>query len=186
MIGVALDLNVPIIYFTFNGRKVRGTFRNFNLDGMFFPVMSCSSKLSCRFLFGGDHGRLKYAPPLGFSPLVQCLMPTQILSLDPCFYFGNLNKNVITGPWLIEDDTAFVPNPVDTSSVVLPSSVDTIKDKLAQNIHEMWALNKIEAGWIWGERRDDLHRIHPCLSNFEQLPAAEKRYDCQLAVQTLK
>lgn len=45
VIGVALDLNVPIIYFTFNGLKVKGTFRNFNLDGMFFPVMSCSSKV---------------------------------------------------------------------------------------------------------------------------------------------
>ncbi|XP_033253281.1 ryanodine receptor-like [Drosophila miranda] len=186
VIGVAIDLSVPVITFTFNGVKVRGCFRDFNLDGMFFPVMSCSSKLSCRFLFGGDHGRLKYAPPMGFSALVQCLMPPQILSLDPCFYFGNINKNVLAGPWLIEDDTAFVPKPVDTSGVTLPSSVDQIKEKLAENIHEMWALNKIEAGWSWGEHRDDYHRIHPCLTQFEKLPAAEKRYDNQLAVQTLK
>lgn len=151
-----------------------------------FPTFSHHCNSSCRFLLGGDHGRLKYEPPMGFSPLVQCLMPHQILSLDPCFYFGNLNKNVLQGPWLIQDDTAFVPNPVDTSTVTLPSSVDTIKDKLAENIHEMWALNKIEAGWCWGERRDDLHRIHPCLTHFEKLPSAEKRYDCQLAVQTLK
>ncbi|XP_037033206.1 ryanodine receptor isoform X4 [Bradysia coprophila] len=186
VVGVALDLSVPIIYFTFNGARVRSNFRDFNLDGMFFPVMSCSSKLSCRFLLGGDHGRLKYVPPMGFSPLVQCLMPHQILSLDPCFYFGNLNKNVLAGPFLIEDDTPFVPNPVDTATVALPSSVDSIKEKLAENIHEMWALNKIEAGWTWGERRDDLHRIHPCLTQFEKLPHAEKRYDSQLAVQTLK
>nr|NP_001246206.1 ryanodine receptor, isoform J [Drosophila melanogaster]AFH07961.1 ryanodine receptor, isoform J [Drosophila melanogaster] len=186
VIGVAIDLSVPIITFTFNGVKVRGSFRDFNLDGMFFPVMSCSSKLSCRFLFGGDHGRLKFAPPMGFSALVQCLMPQQILSLDPCFYFGNLAKNVLAGPWLIEDDTAFVPKPVDTTGVTLPSSVDQIKEKLAENIHEMWALNKIEAGWSWGEHRDDYHRIHPCLTHFEKLPAAEKRYDNQLAVQTLK
>ncbi|XP_050744260.1 ryanodine receptor isoform X15 [Drosophila biarmipes] len=186
VIGVAIDLSVPIITFTFNGVKVRGSFRDFNLDGMFFPVMSCSSKLSCRFLFGGDHGRLKFAPPMGFSALVQCLMPQQILSLDPCFYFGNLSKNVLAGPWLIEDDNAFVPKPVDTTGVSLPSSVDQIKEKLAENIHEMWALNKIEAGWSWGEHRDDYHRIHPCLTHFEKLPAAEKRYDNQLAVQTLK
>ncbi|XP_062134846.1 ryanodine receptor isoform X8 [Drosophila sulfurigaster albostrigata] len=186
VIGVAIDLSVPVITFTFNGAKVRGCFRDFNLDGMFFPVMSCSSKLSCRFLFGGDHGRLKYAPPMGFSALVQCLMPHQILSLDPCFYFGNLSKNVLAGPWLIEDDTPFVPKPVDTTGVSLPSSVDQIKEKLAENIHEMWALNKIDAGWSWGEHRDDYHRIHPCLTQFEKLPAAEKRYDNQLAVQTLK
>ncbi|KAL5285595.1 hypothetical protein ACFFRR_007348 [Megaselia abdita] len=186
VIGVALDLSVPTIYFTFNGMKVRGSFRDFNLDGMFFPVMSCSSKLSCRFLFGGDHGRLKFNPPFGFSPLVQRLQPHQVLCLDPCFYFGNLAKSVLSGPWLIEDDTAFVPKPVDTSTVTLPSSVDSIKEKLAENIHEMWALNKIEAGWSWGDQRDDYNRIHPCLTQFEKLPPAEKRYDSQLAVQTLK
>lgn len=186
VIGCALDLTVPIITFTFNGVRVPGCFRDFNLDGMLFPVLSCSSKLSCRFLLGGDHGRLKFPPPMGFSPLVECLMPHQNLSLDPCFYFGNLNKSVLSGPWLVEDDTPFVPNPVDTANVALPSFVDTIKDKLAENIHEMWAVNKIEAGWCWGERRDDLHKIHPCLTPFERLPAAEKRYDCQLAVQTLK
>lgn len=66
---------------------------------------------------GGDHGRLKFYPPTEFSPLVECLMPTQVLSIDPCFYFGNLNKSVLTGPWNVEGDTAFVPNPVDTSTV---------------------------------------------------------------------
>ena len=59
--------------------KVPGYFRNFNLDGMFFPVVSASSKISCRFLFGGDHGRLKYAPPENFSPLFECLLPAQQL-----------------------------------------------------------------------------------------------------------
>lgn len=45
VIGVALDLSIPIITFTFNGSLVSGAFRDFNLDGMFFPVISCSSKL---------------------------------------------------------------------------------------------------------------------------------------------
>lgn len=45
VIGCALDLTIPQISFTFNGNPVRGSFRNFNLDGMFFPVISCSSKL---------------------------------------------------------------------------------------------------------------------------------------------
>ncbi|XP_043283357.1 ryanodine receptor isoform X10 [Venturia canescens] len=186
VIGCALDLTVPIITFAFNGAHISGSFRNFNLDGMFFPVISCSSKLSCRFLLGGDHGRLKFQPPEEFSPLVESLLPQQILSLDPCFYFGNMNKVVLAGPWSVEDDTAFVPAPVDTSMVNLPAYVEQIRDKLAENIHEMWAMNKIEAGWIYGEQRDDLQKIHPCIVQFERLPAAEKRYDTQLAVQTLK
>jgi hypothetical protein len=64
---------------------------------------------------------LKYIPPEEFSPLVESLLPQQVLSIDPCFYFGNLNKVVISGPWPVEDDTAFVPTPVDTTTVSLPA-----------------------------------------------------------------
>lgn len=70
--------------------------------------------------------------------------------------------------------------------ITLSSYVEQIRDKLAENIHEMWAMNKIEAGWTYGEKRDDLYKIHPCLVQFEKLPAAEKKYDSQLAIQTLK
>lgn len=45
VIGCALDLTIPIITFTLNGELVHGAFRDFNLDGMFFPVISCSSKV---------------------------------------------------------------------------------------------------------------------------------------------
>lgn len=45
VIGCALDLTIPIITFTLNGKLVQGAFRDFNLDGMFFPVISCSSKV---------------------------------------------------------------------------------------------------------------------------------------------
>ncbi|KPJ17609.1 Ryanodine receptor 44F [Papilio machaon] len=186
VIGCALDLTVPIINFMFNGIRVTGSFTNFNLEGMFFPVISCSSKLSCRFLLGGEHGRLRYAAPEGYSPLVESLLPQQILNLEPCFYFGNLAKRALAGPPLVQDDTAFVPTPVDTMQITLPSYIEQIRDKLAENIHEMWAMNKIEAGWMYGEQRDDLHKVHPCLVPFERLPPAEKRYDIQLAVQTLK
>ena len=108
-IGCALDLSVPIITFFYNGIKIPGYYRNFNLDGMFFPVISASAKMSCRFLFGGEHGRLKYTPPDGFSPIYDSLLPTQILAIDPCFYFGELAKGVLAGPLPVEDDVAFVP-----------------------------------------------------------------------------
>lgn len=45
VIGCALDLTIPIITFTLNGQLIHGAFRDFNLDGMFFPVISCSSKV---------------------------------------------------------------------------------------------------------------------------------------------
>ena len=45
VIGCLIDLTVPLISFTFNGTWVKGSFHDFNLDSMFFPVISCSSKL---------------------------------------------------------------------------------------------------------------------------------------------
>lgn len=73
---------------------------------------------SCRFLFGGEHGRLRFPPPYGFSPLYECLLPTQTLALDPCFHFGDLTKSTLAGPLEVLNDTAFVPMPVDTSLVL--------------------------------------------------------------------
>lgn len=45
VIGCLIDLTVPLISFMFNGTLVKGSFHDFNLDSMFFPVISCSSKL---------------------------------------------------------------------------------------------------------------------------------------------
>ena len=74
---------------------------------------------SCRFLFGGEHGRLKYSPPENFSPLYECLLPNQSLYIDPGFYFGELHKTILSGRLPVEDNVAFVPNPVDTTTVIL-------------------------------------------------------------------
>jgi len=29
--------------------------------------------------------------------------------------------------------------------------IENVKEKLAENLHELWAMSKIENGWIWGE-----------------------------------
>ncbi len=70
--------------------------------------------------------------------------------------------------------------------IQLAPFVENIRDKLAENIHEMWAVTKIETGWCFGEGRDDAEMTHPCLTQFQNLPTAEKRYNIQLAVQTLR
>lgn len=187
IIGCILDLNIPLITFTVNGIPIRGCFKNFNTNGMFFPVMSFSAKFSCRFLFGGDHGRLKFGPPQGHSPIIQTLLPSQDLNTEPCFHFGDIAKGIIFGPSVEKyDDAAFVPKPVDTEEITLPSYIESVRDKMAENTHEVWAMNKIEAGWCYSETRDDVNKTHPCLTSFERLPLNEKKYDTTLALQTLK
>jgi len=43
VVGCALDLTVPSISFTLNGAPVMGLFKDFNLDGLFFPVISMTA-----------------------------------------------------------------------------------------------------------------------------------------------
>uniref|UniRef100_A0AAN0LPN8 Ryanodine receptor n=1 Tax=Polyphagotarsonemus latus TaxID=1204166 RepID=A0AAN0LPN8_9ACAR len=188
VIGCILDLDIPLITFTTNGIPVRGCFKGFNTDGMFFPVISFSAKVSCRFLFGEGHGRLKFGPPIDHSPLIEALLPTQQLKVENCFEFGQFNKGIVFGPSgsVAREDSVFVPHPVDTSQVNLPGIVIQIRDKLAENIHEMWAMGKIEAGWKYGEIMNSEEMTHPCLTNFDSLPVTEKKYDFNLALQTLK
>lgn len=40
-----------------------------------------------------------------------------------------------------------------SGQIVLPPHLDNIRDKLAENIHELWGMNKIELGWTYGKVR---------------------------------
>ena len=45
VVGCALDLTVPQITFSINGVRIGGFFKDFNLDGMFFPVITLSASV---------------------------------------------------------------------------------------------------------------------------------------------
>lgn len=40
--------------------------------------------------------------------------------------------------------------------IVLPPHLERIREKLAENIHELWALTRIEQGWTYGPVSDYL------------------------------
>ncbi|CAG9530378.1 unnamed protein product [Cercopithifilaria johnstoni] len=185
IVGCLLDLNIPEISFTVNGQQTTGIFRNFNIDGFFFPVMSLSAKVSCRFMFGGTEGRLRYGPPPGFSALIETA--ANQLEIGECVSFGDIAKNVYTGSSILRQNAEpFVPKLVDISTIVLPHFAMEIHEKLAENLHELWAMRKIELGWSYGEVRDEKTRRHPCLTSFQQLPQNEKTYNINLAIDTMK
>ncbi|XP_050406916.2 ryanodine receptor [Patella vulgata] len=186
VIGCTLDLTVPQITFSLNGVKIRGFFKDFNLSGMFFPVVSMSASVSCRYVLGGEHGRLKYGPPEEHSPIIECLMPKEKLVIQSCFYFGDMKKCIISGPTEIFDYVPFVPNPVATGRIQLPAYIENVRDKLAENLHELWAMSKIEQGWSHGDERDPKNKKNPSLTAFERLPMSEKKYVVTVAFETLR
>lgn len=81
---------------------------------------------------------------------------------------------------------SYLPRPLDVSDVDLPDELDDLVELMARNVHEVWAQNRIEQGWTYGKERDDVHRTHPCLVSYDELPEVEKEYDRDTAVGTLK
>ncbi|KAE8585794.1 hypothetical protein XENTR_v10021457 [Xenopus tropicalis] len=188
VVSCCLDLTVPSISFRFNGHPVQGMFENFNLDGLFFPVVSFSAGINIRFLLGGRHGDFKFLPPPGYAPVYEALLPRDRMRIEPIKEYKHDFENIrnLLGPTKSLSHTSFVPCPVDTVQIVLPPHLERIREKLAENIHELWALTRIEQGWTYGTVRDDNKRLHPCLLDFHNLPEPERNYNLQMSGETLK
>lgn len=80
----------------------------------------------------------------------------------------------------------YTPAPLDTRDVELRKELNGLIEEMARNVHDVWAQGRIAEGWTWGEERDDKRKTHPCLVPYEELSDAEREYDRQTAVQTLK
>ena len=80
----------------------------------------------------------------------------------------------------------YVPQPMDTSDVQLPEELNELAEKMAKNVHEVWAQSRISQGWTYGPERNDTLKHHPCLVPYEELPEIEKAYDRDTALGTLR
>lgn len=78
------------------------------------------------------------------------------------------------------------PNPVDTRDIKLSEELLELTEKIAKNVHDIWASSRIKDGWVYGEKRDDTKKTTPCLVPYEELEELEKEYDRNTAVETLK
>ncbi|XP_056873644.1 ryanodine receptor 3 isoform X3 [Takifugu flavidus] len=188
VVSCCLDLGAPSMSFRINGQPVQGMFEDFNTDGFFFPVVSFSAGVKVRFLLGGRHGDFKFLPPAGYSPCYEALLPKEKMHIEAVKDYKRDHEGVrdLLGTTQFLSQSSFIPTPVDTSQVVLPTHLDNVRDKLAENIHELWGMNKIELGWTYGKIRDDNKRQHPCLVDFVKLPETERNYNLQMSSETLK
>ena len=80
----------------------------------------------------------------------------------------------------------YIPQPIDTKGVVLPSELNALAEEIAKNVHEVWAEGRMKEGWTFGEERDDAKKHHPCLVPYEELTDTEKEYDRNTSQETLK
>lgn len=80
----------------------------------------------------------------------------------------------------------YIPQPVDTSDVKLPEELEKLVEKMAKNVHEVWAKARIEQGWTYGQVRNEEAKKHPCLVPYNELSEEEKDYDRNTSIGTLK
>lgn len=80
----------------------------------------------------------------------------------------------------------YQPNPIDTSDVVLSPELTALTEKIAENVHDVWAASRIKEGWCYGVRKDSEFMTNPCLVPYGDLPESEREYDRNTALETIK
>ncbi len=80
----------------------------------------------------------------------------------------------------------YQPIPLDTSAIELPESFRVLTEKLAENVHENWAVQSMQEGWMWGKQHSEKAKTHPNLIPYNQLSESEKEYDRRTAMETIK
>ena len=80
----------------------------------------------------------------------------------------------------------YIPQPKETSDIILPRELNELAEQIAKNVHEVWAQNRIKQGWTYGKERSDALKQHPCLIPYEELSEEEKDYDRDTAFGTLR
>ena len=80
----------------------------------------------------------------------------------------------------------YCPKPIDTSEVKLPDEMLALTEKIAENVHDVWAKGRISEGWTYGEVKDPAQKTTPLLVPYAELPEREKAYDRNTAFETLR
>lgn len=80
----------------------------------------------------------------------------------------------------------YKPEPIDTREIVLPTELLELTEIIAKNVHDIWAVGRIEEGWKYGAVKNGEAKITPLLVAYEELPETEKEYDRKTALETLK
>lgn len=80
----------------------------------------------------------------------------------------------------------YLPKPIDTTDIVLSDDLLALTEKIAANVHDVWAAGRIAEGWTYGEEKNVELKTTPCLVPYDDLPESEKDFDRNTAMETLR
>lgn len=84
------------------------------------------------------------------------------------------------------DERTYRPKLLDLKHVEMPPGFDELREAIAENTHDRWALERQSEGWTYGSKRDDSKLETPDMVPYSQLPESEKQYDRIMAEDILK
>lgn len=87
---------------------------------------------------------------------------------------------------VVSNGEEYVPHPIDLSDVEISDELLELREAIAEQAHEVWALNRRNEGWTYGPVRDDEKKHNPDMVAYNRLPETEKLYDREMAINTIK
>ena len=84
------------------------------------------------------------------------------------------------------DAQTYHPKLIDLKHVDLPEGFNELREAIAENAHDMWAMERQSEGWTYGLKRDDSKLETPDMVPYGNLPESEKEYDRIMAEDTLR
>ena len=123
------------------------------------------------------------------SDLVKLYVPKsndiQVFPIATFVEAWNATGGICTTAFPIDAKT-YRPKLIDLKHVELPEGFGELREAIAENAHDMWALERQSEGWTYGIKRDDSKLETPDMVPYAQLPESEKQYDRQMAEDTLR
>ena len=80
----------------------------------------------------------------------------------------------------------YMPKPVDTGDIRIPDELLSLREMIAENVHDVWAVGRMSEGWRYGEEKDSEKKTTPYLVPYDELEESVKEYDRNTAMETLK
>lgn len=80
----------------------------------------------------------------------------------------------------------YKPEPIDTSDIELPEELLALTEKIAENVHDVWAVGRMAEGWTYGPVKNIDKKVTNQLVAYDELPEEERDYDRNTALETLK
>ena len=87
---------------------------------------------------------------------------------------------------VLQEAGEYDPQPVNLDDIELTDDLMELREAIAENAHDVWAVARMKDGWTFGPERDDTLKHHPDLIPYSALPDSEKEYDRLMALNTIK